>query len=109
MGGRTASSIPKIPSPAPNHTKTLGFMDTQNAEFRGSNSCRNRSAYLGPARCAYTGQRRSRTWQSHRAAPEAFQQLQKEHRVVPARALFSQEGACCGQRYAAVGLHGTNP
>ena len=40
-------------------------------KFHGSKSCENRSAYLGPARCAYKGQRRSRTWQSHRAAPQA--------------------------------------
>ena len=43
----------------------------QFAKFYGSKSCRNRSAYLGPARCAYRGQCRSRTWQSHRAAPQA--------------------------------------
>ena len=41
------------------------------AKSHGSKSCGNRSACLGPARCAYRGQRRSRTWQSHRAAPQA--------------------------------------
>ena len=39
----------------------------------GSKSCGNKVADEGPARCAYRGQRRSRsrTWQSHRAAPQA--------------------------------------
>ena len=50
-------------------TSILFYLPT--ARFHGSKSCGNRSAYLGPARCAYRGQRRSRTWQSHRAVPQA--------------------------------------
>ena len=45
--------------------------ENETARFNGSTSCGNRSAYLDPARCAYRAQRRSRTWQSHRAAPQA--------------------------------------
>ena len=66
--------IPEIPSPAPNHRKKLDLHrqpEKGTAKFHGSKSWRNRSAYLGPARCAYRGQRRSRTWQSHCAAPQA--------------------------------------
>ena len=61
MGGRTAISIPKIPSPAQNHQKTLIFMDNHKkgaTKLHGSKmcmkSCGNMSAFLGPARCAET-------------------------------------------------------
>ena len=36
-----------------------------------SGPAQKRAAHSGPARCAYGGQRRSRTWQSPRAAPQA--------------------------------------
>ena len=73
--GATVICIHKIPCRAPNHMKKnkLSSETTRKGatKFHGSKGCRNRSVYLGPARCAYRGQRRSRTWQSHRAAPQA--------------------------------------
>ena len=52
--------------------KNVKFLDSPE-QFHNPCSKRtsNSSAYLGLARSAYTGQRRSRTWQSHRAAPQA--------------------------------------
>ena len=54
----------------------------------GSKSCRNRSAYLGPARCVYRGQRRSRTWQSHRASPPKPHPYQKFFDLMPQSIVF---------------------
>ena len=58
---------PKSQKPRDRHPKP----ENRAAKFNGSKSCGNRSAYLGPARCAYRGQCRSRTWQSHHAGPQA--------------------------------------
>ena len=68
------SQHPRNTIPCPNSMKKLhlqGQAANGTAKSHGSRSHRNRSAYLGPARCASRGQRRSRTWQSHRAAPQA--------------------------------------
>ena len=48
-----------------------GQPQKRTTKFYGSKTCGSRSAHLGPARCAYRGQHRSRTWQSPRAAPQA--------------------------------------
>ena len=63
--GRTETSTPKIPSsPKSQKKRDLGQPENATCTFNGSNSCGNsRSAYLGPARCAYRGQCRSRTFQ----------------------------------------------
>ena len=60
VGGRTSTGIPGIPSPAPNHRNSAIFMDPENPEkgtvkVHSSESCGNRSAHLGPARCTYRG------------------------------------------------------
>ena len=49
--GRAKTSTPTISSPAPNHRKTL--ITKRHCQFHSSKRCRNRSAYLGPARCVY--------------------------------------------------------
>ena len=68
--GRTAISIPKIPSSQITEN-TDSSPENGSPKFRGSKDCGNRSAHLGPACCAYRGRRRSRTWQSNRDAPQA--------------------------------------
>ena len=47
MGGRTAISLPKIPSPAPNHKKPWSSWRTteKNTKFYGAKSCRNYTYY----------------------------------------------------------------
>ena len=68
-----SSASPKCQVQPKSHKKPdlHGPPETGTVNFHDSKSCGNRSAYLGPARCAYRGQRRSRTWQSHRATPQA--------------------------------------
>ena len=53
MGGRAATRIPKIPSPASNHQKNVIFMDPT--------SCENKVANQGPAHCVHKGWLRGRT------------------------------------------------
>ena len=55
--------------------------------------CRNKLAHLGPARCAYRGQRRSRTWQSHRATHQASPLVETAREKDPRQGLRC---LCCG-------------
>ena len=81
-GGAKLTGHPKAPIPQPqtidkkwpNHRQKRSSWTTieRNRQIRWFQRLwKKRSAYLGPAHCAYGGQRRSRTWQSHRAAPQA--------------------------------------
>ena len=74
VGGRVATNIPKMPPPSPKSQKNWIFGQPENgtAKFHGSKSCRSRSAYLGPARCAYRGERRDRTRRGPMPSPLAF-------------------------------------
>ena len=74
----------QAPRPAPNRRPPRCSPESQDkpdlhkepekgaAKLHSSKRCRNRSAYLGPARCAYRGQRRSGTWQNHSARPPSL-------------------------------------
>ena len=75
MAGQPARSPEYHPQPDSQENPELQRQaEKETTKFHGSKRCGNRSAYLGPARCAYSayrGRRRSRTWQSQRGAPQA--------------------------------------
>ena len=103
LGGRGRNNVSYAPSTAPAGAATqgqgglndrtnvicMGPPENGTAKFHSSERRRNKVADLGPARCAYRGQRRRRTWQSHRAAPQASPS------VYTARDLKAAETALC--------------
>ena len=85
MAGQQSASLKYHPALDPRNN--LIFMDHQKKEQSNSTVPEIVETYLGPARCAYRGQRRSRTWQSHRAAPQASPLVYTAREIDPCQGL----------------------